>query len=204
LAHQGRSTARPNSPSHRARSADCHAGPSVSPVRYLSRARSSHALWVAGPVSQECPLRGLRALAQQNGRRVRATFVVFAARVVELIRGIKAHSCASFFLVSSRPTPFFSHLSNLATTVEHRRGSGVPPELLPRHCWNLGSGQGLARTIGKLVVALAGGIINRTPVNCSPTLPRRRRSVHRLGQGATLCDSQYGLLPRIRIHLYCT
>jgi hypothetical protein len=33
-----------------------------------------------------------------------------------------AHSCASFFLVSSRPTPFFSHPPNLATIVGRRRG----------------------------------------------------------------------------------
>jgi hypothetical protein len=58
------------------------------PTNSLSRARSSHALWFTGPTGQEHPLRGLRVLAQQNGRRVRTAFAVFAARVVELIGGI--------------------------------------------------------------------------------------------------------------------
>jgi hypothetical protein len=66
-------------------------------------------------------------LVQQNGCRIRAAFAVFAARVVELIGGINGLFMRLLFLVSSHPTPFFSHPPNLATIVGNRRGSGVLP-----------------------------------------------------------------------------
>jgi hypothetical protein len=75
------------------------------------------------------PLRGLRALAQQNSRRGRATFVVSVARVVELIWEIKTRPRRRDRPLVPLPLPLHHNHHRVAVfrTVITRRHCGQPP-----------------------------------------------------------------------------